>query len=65
MNDKNRQLEDLLSEISFDAKAIQIVFDDMLMNDMSDAGDRIYMGLAFCERLRDAARTASEIMVSK
>lgn len=64
MTDKQQQLEDLLSEISFNAKAIKIVFDDMLLNDMSDAGDRVYMGLSFCEKLIEASKAASETLVT-
>ena len=62
MNDKERQIEDLLSEIISNATAVKIVFDDMLLNDMDNAYNRVYMGLTFCERLLEAAKSASAVL---
>lgn len=65
MTEKERKLEDLLTEISADAKALRIVFDDMLLNDLENTGDRIFMGQVFADRLREAARQASDVLIAK
>lgn len=63
MTEKERRIEDLLSEILGDAKALKIVFDDMLLNDLENTGERIFMGQVFCERLIDAAKEAEDTLV--
>lgn len=65
MTGKERKLEDLLTEISADAKALRIVFDDMLLNDLENTGDRIFMGQVFADRLCEAARQASDVLIAK
>ena len=65
MTEKEQKLEDLLTEITADAKALKIVFDDMLLNDLEDMGDRIFMGQVFTDRLLETARQASDALIAK
>lgn len=65
MTEKEHRLEDLLTSIWADAKSARFVLDDMLLNDLEDIQDRIYMGQVFCDRMIETIRQATEVLIAK
>ena len=65
MTEKERKLEDVITDIQSDAVSLKIVFDDMRMNNFDDIDERIDMGLVFCGRLMEHTRRADKTLREK